>query len=123
MRMKHIVLAGEQWQARALLRAQLIEEGYEVEAHETVAGALATLAQVRTLPALVIADVAESEDPSADLDNLSAWTKLVPVWLLASRSMLKEEEAREAGIERIFFRPVDLAGLIAAIQEITGGPQ
>ena len=40
--MSHILIAGKDWQARALLRAQLLEEGFEVEAHETIPDALAT---------------------------------------------------------------------------------
>ena len=41
--MSCVLIAGKDWQARALLRAQLLEEGFEVEAFEAIPDALATL--------------------------------------------------------------------------------
>ena len=38
--MTQVLLAGKDWQARALVRAQLIEEGLDVEADETIREAL-----------------------------------------------------------------------------------
>jgi CheY-like chemotaxis protein len=122
-RMERIVLAGRDWRFRALVRAQLIEEGFEVEAHETVESAVASLARTRTLPALIVADVYESERPSADLEALSAWAKLAPVWLLASRAPITEDASPSGGWERIFLRPLDLAEIVQAIQERTGKPR
>ncbi|PYV11354.1 MAG: hypothetical protein DMG23_04550 [Acidobacteria bacterium] len=41
--MNLVLLVGKEWKARVLLRAQLIEEGLEVEAHESVRSALESL--------------------------------------------------------------------------------
>jgi DNA-binding response OmpR family regulator len=110
-------VAGKEWRLRTLLRAQLIEEGFEVEAHETVENAARSLARSRNLPLLVVADLSESEQPLVDLGPLSAWAKLVPVWLLASRTTLAEDATQNRGFEKIFFRPIDLRALVLMIGE------
>ncbi len=121
--MRRIILAGSEWRLRALLRAQLIEEGFGVEAHATVASALASMSKAGTLPTLVVADLSESDRPSADLDALSNWTKRAPVWLLGSRATLPEDAAEHRGFEKVFFRPIDLAALVKAIQQRAGNPR
>src|SRR5271157_1485571 len=66
-----VLLAGKDWQARALLRAQLIEEGVSVEAYETVDEALAQLEWCFPLPALLIADISTSDGPTTDVEHLT----------------------------------------------------
>jgi CheY-like chemotaxis protein len=111
-----ILLAGKDWQSRALLRAQLLEEGFDVEAHESVSEALATLAPGATLPDLFIADVSASDNPSADVESLSTWTLQVPTWIIASRSYIIEKGLRGHGFEMILLRPVDLGELVEQIK-------
>lgn len=62
-----ILIAGKDWQSRALLRAQLLEEGFEVEALEAIPEALAALGAGTNLPGLLIADISASDDPSPTL--------------------------------------------------------
>jgi CheY-like chemotaxis protein len=112
-----ILIAGKDWQARALLRAQLLEEGFEVEAHETIAEALAALEPDASLPDLFIADVSESDDPSADVDALTAWSRKVPIWILASRAFIIEKGLRGHGFEMTFLRPVDVGELVDQIKQ------
>src|SRR5271157_2543024 len=66
-----VLLSGKDWQARALLRAQLIEEGVSVEAYETVDEALAHLEWCFPLPALLIADISTSDGPTTDVEHLT----------------------------------------------------
>jgi len=114
--MTSVLLAGKDWKARALLRAQLIEEGVEVEAHETVTEAIASLSSSEFLPGLFIADLAESDNPTADIDELAKWSREVPVWIIASHSMIVENILRGRGFELILFRPVDLGELVGQIK-------
>ncbi len=120
--MSRVILAGKEWRLRALLRAQLIEEGIEVEAFASVASAVANLARTRSLPALMIADLSESSQPEAEVSALSAWAEMIPVWLVASRATLPEAVVRNRGFEKIFFRPIDLAALVSAIRGRMGTP-
>lgn len=114
--MTQILLAGKDWQARALLRAQLIEEGLDVEAHETVRGAVESLEASNLLPGLLVADLSASDDPSADIDQLEHWTRQVPIWIIAGRSTIVDKGLKGRGFELILFRPVDTGELVDQIK-------
>jgi CheY-like chemotaxis protein len=115
--MSQIHIAGKDWQARALLRAQLLEEGFDVEAYETIPEALATLQPGTKLPDLFIADISASDDPSADVEALSAWSRKVPTWVIASRSYIIERGLRGHGFEMILLRPVDVGEVVDQIKQ------
>jgi len=114
--MSRIIIAGKDWQSRALLRAQLLEEGLEVEAYETVSDALATLERGTDLPDLLIADISTSDEPSADARDLSSWCSRVPIWIIASRTYIVEKSLRGYGFEIILLRPVDVGELVDQIK-------
>ena len=118
--MRYILIAGKDWQARALVRAQLLEEGFEAEAHETIADALAALEPGAHLPDLFIADISSSDDPSADVVALSAWSRKVPIWAIASRTYIVEKGLRGHGFEMILLRPVDVGELVDQIKRRLG---
>jgi len=111
-----ILIAGRDWQARALLRAQLLEEGFEVEAYETVPDALAAQGPGANLPDLLIADISASDDPSADVEALSAWSRKLPIWIIASRTFIVEKGLRGHGFEMILLRPVDVGEVVDQIK-------
>jgi len=114
--MGRILLAGKDWQARALLRAQLLEEGLDVEALETVRDALDSLASAPSPPDLFLADISQSDDPSADVEALAAWSRKVPIWVIASRTYIIEKGLRGHGFEMILLRPVDVGELVDQIR-------
>jgi CheY-like chemotaxis protein len=111
-----ILLVGRDWQARALLRAQLIEDGFDVEAYEDVSEALDSLYSTLPLPVLVLADVSANDDPAEDVKQLSTWATRVPIWIIASRSFTSEKSLQSPGIEKVLFRPVDLGALVEQIK-------
>ena len=115
--MSYILIAGKDWQARALLRAQLLEEGFEVGAHETIPDALATIEPGTHLPDLFIADISASDIPSADVDALSTWSRKIPIWIIASRAYIVEKGLRGHGFEMIMLRPVDVGELVDQIKQ------
>lgn len=114
--MSHVMLVGKDWQARALLRAQLIEEGLDVEAHESVADALESLEAGPVLPALLVADLTASDDPAADADQLAAWAAQLPVWVIAGRSTIVGTRLKGRGFQMILFRPLDMKELVDQIK-------
>ena len=114
--MAQVVLVGKDWQTRALVRAQLIEEGLEVEAAETVREALSTLQEPALRPSLLIADVSASDDPSAEIEQLAAWAAQIPVWIIASRNLLAEPQLKGRGFELILVRPIDVGELVVQIK-------
>jgi DNA-binding NtrC family response regulator len=118
--MSEIVIAGKDWQARALLRAQLLEEGFEVEAYESIAEALATLGAATGIPKLLIADISASDDPVADVESLTAWSPKLPIWIIASRTYLVNQGLRGHGFARIFMRPVEIGELVNQVKRNLG---
>lgn len=115
--MSRVLLVGKEWKARALLRAQLIEEGVDVEAYETVRTAIAAIEGNELLPGLIVADLSASDDPSTEVDQLAAWTAQIPIWILASRSLIVGKGLQGRGFEVILFRPVDVGELMDQIKQ------
>jgi DNA-binding response OmpR family regulator len=112
-----VLLAGKDWQARALLRAQLIEEGVRVDAYEAVGEALGQLELYSVLPTLLIADISASDHPSADVEGLTMWAKRLPIWVIASHTLNVKGGLEGRGFETLLFRPVDMRKLVAQIQQ------
>jgi DNA-binding NtrC family response regulator len=115
--MTRILIAGKHWTARALLRAQLIEEGLDVEAHEDVQSAARSLCANKAMPQLWIADLFESETPAEDVEMLSSWVKHVPIWVLAGHATGETVTMEGCGFERILYRPLDMGMLVQEIKQ------
>jgi DNA-binding response OmpR family regulator len=113
--MAQVVLVAKEWNTRALLRAQLLEEGVEVEAYESLEEAFQSL--LPSLPALFLIDLTASNDPDGDLHNLASKVTRVPTWIIASRSSLVGTDLEERGFDRVFFRPVDVGELVGLIKQ------
>lgn len=114
--MAEVVLIGRDWQVRALLRAQLLEEGVEVLACQTVAEAREQLAAGTRL---VVYDASSDESPSeqrqAELEQLAEQSRWLPVWVLASRSVPAGIERYD--FERVWFRPFQIGEVVRAIRQ------
>ena len=119
--MGHILLAGKDWTARTLLRAQLIEEGFDVEAYEDAQTAGKRLLASQAMPDLFLADLSESENPAEDVSRLSQWSKLVPIWVMAGHGFIDAEALEGRGFEKVLFRPVDIGKLVRQIKERLAG--
>jgi CheY-like chemotaxis protein len=115
--MMQVLIVGRDWQFRALLRAQLIEEGLEVDAYETASAALAPLQAGNELPCMLVADLFASDDPSSEIEQLAAWSARIPIWVMATRNLIAEKRLRGRGFEVILFRPVDLGELVEQIKQ------
>jgi DNA-binding NtrC family response regulator len=111
------VVAGKDWQARALLRAQLIEEGVSVEAYETVAEALARLEFYSARPALLIADISASDHPSADVERLTGWARRIPIWIIASHTSSVKVGLEGRDFDMLIYRPVDMGKLVEQVRQ------
>ncbi len=119
--MSKILLAGKGWQARALLRAQLLEEGLDVEAHESVDSALRAIEGSGTLPSLLLADLTASDDPLGEVELLTCWAARVPTWVIASRHLAESASLKNRGFELVLIRPIDVGELVKKIKQRLGG--
>jgi len=111
-----ILIAGKDWTSRALLRAQLIEEGFDAEGYESIDDTVKRLWSSNVVPSLLIVDLFESDNPAQDISTLSRWAKTVPIWILAGHGPAAQElEGR--GFERVLYRPLDMGKLVGDIKE------
>jgi len=119
--MSRVLLVGKHWTARTLLRAQLIEDGLDVEARESVQGAVARLQASKVMSRLLVADLSQSENPTEDVSPLSQWSKLVPTWVMAGHGVVDAEALEGRGFEKVLFRPLDMGKLGQQIKKRLAG--
>lgn len=110
-----LVLVSRDWQTRALLRAQLLEEGCRVRAYESVRDAGAALDRSLFPPSLLIVELSGEESPP-DLEQLSTLAGRLPVWVLASHSDVDEAALKGHGFEAVLFRPIDMSDLVRRVK-------
>ena len=111
-----VLLIGKDWSTRALLRAELLEESVDVEAHETVGEAMKALEAPQLLPALLIADLSVSDDPEADADSLALFARQAPIWVIAARTMTLPKALKDRGFEMVLLKPLDAGKLVEQIK-------
>ncbi|MGH9359320.1 MAG: hypothetical protein ACRD1O_09140 [Terriglobia bacterium] len=119
--MPRVLLAAKDWKFRALLRAQLQEEGFEVTAQESTRDALNELTNLADLPKLLVADVTGSIHPVAEVDLLARWAPFLPVWLILSQTVALNLDIKGLGFEWVIYRPQDMACLVDQIKNRVAG--
>ena len=140
--MSGVLIVSRDWQSRALLRAQLIEEGCDVrafvspeEAREALVGAEKSKVEGQESkgtvgnkfsPGLVIADASAIAD-RGEIEELANLIRSLPadapLWLIASRGEPGQgwiELLKEAHLEKVFFRPIDGGELVGQIKRRIG---
>jgi DNA-binding response OmpR family regulator len=113
--MKRVLVISRDWQLRALLRAQLLEEGIAVQAFEAAAEAPGR-DRDGLPPALVVVDLAASDDPEAEARQLATWSASVPVWVIVGDDRAAEEARTLGRFEVVLHRPLDLGALVRRIK-------
>jgi DNA-binding response OmpR family regulator len=119
--MAQILIAGKDWTARALLRAQLIEEGFDVEAYEDVTEVADRLWGSAEMPALLIVDIFGNTNSAEDIATLSPWAKQLPIWMLVGKGTTGASELAGQGFERVLFRPINVGTLVQEVKERLAG--
>jgi DNA-binding response OmpR family regulator len=106
-----IVLLSSQWQSRALLRAQLIEEGFEVVASDSWAMMREHL-DAEAL--LAIVDLQELPEPSQVLTDLRAVMDPNHVLVLTAMNTVSPESIERLGFH-VLERPISIGSVVAAV--------
>lgn len=109
-----IVLLGTQWQPRALLRAQLIEEGFDVVATDRWSDARRHL-RPGIKPRLAIVDTQDLPDAQQVLADLSVLMKPDQVLVLAAMSTVADDEIQRLGFH-VVKRPIAIERIIDAVK-------
>jgi DNA-binding response OmpR family regulator len=107
-----ILLIGAGWRPRALLRAQLIEEGFEVLATDDWSTARRYLRPGRK-PRLVIADLQGLPEPDRALSELRVLMKPDRVLVIAAAGTVPNAEIEALGF-RVVKRPISIGKIVEA---------
>jgi DNA-binding response OmpR family regulator len=110
-----ILLFGSEWRPRALLRAQLIEEGFDVLAVESGSMMLPHF-RPDSQPGLVVVDLQALADPARVLHDLREHMRPDRVLVIGAIGTMRAEEIEQLGF-RVLRRPVLLAQVVAAARE------
>lgn len=111
-----ILLLVNHWPRRALLRAQLIEEGYEVVATDDWATAKSYV-HALLKPQLVIVDLQDLADAKAVLDQLQTHIQSMRVLVLTALGTITPEELRPRGFHALT-RPSTMSDIVRKASEL-----
>jgi len=111
-----VVLLGAEWKERALIRAQLIEEGFEVVATNTWSMMRRHLRPGRK-PRVVIVDLKGLDEPEQVLRDLSVLMKPARVLVLAATATVPLSQISSLGFHGIR-RPFTVAEVVSAVRSV-----
>ena len=111
-RQPDIVLLGAVWRTRALIRAQLIEEGYDVLATDSWSVVRHSV-RAGSKPSLVIVDLVDLEHSMDVLCELRELMQPDRVLVLAGLGTVAPAEIARLGF-RVLSRPVAIRDIVAA---------
>jgi hypothetical protein len=111
-----VIVLGPQWPQRALLRAQLIEERYEVVAVD--AWPIPRLyRRAGMIPRVLLIDLHELPKPRETLDEVRFELPAERVLVITALGSLTAEEVKALGF-KVIERPVTLGEIVATIGEM-----
>jgi len=110
-----VVLLGTEWKARALLRAQLIEEGFDVVATNTWAMMRRHL-RPGIKPRLAVVDVKGLDEPERVLRDLAVLMRPDRVLVVTAAATISPSEIAALGFH-VLSRPLTIAAIVGAVTE------
>jgi DNA-binding response OmpR family regulator len=113
------IVSADHW-PRALLRAELIERGFDAVGFETSKDVLAALLLPRSRPpALVVVDLHEQVVEAKLLERLLRAG--IPIVAIADATRTMDEEIRQLGWAASLRRPVSIGAIAETVERLTGG--
>lgn len=114
---KEILVVGKAWKPRALIRAQLIEEGYDLIGLESLDEAMTWLEKKLSRPFLLIFDSTESGLSNDTVASLKALAGTLRVLLCAGPYEITDVDL--SGID-VMVRPFFIKDLVAKVHALAG---
>lgn len=115
-----ILLICTEWPARALLSAQLIEEGHKVVPAESWPPPRIYF-RAAARPRAVIVDLHGLADPQRVIDELPALAAPYSIVVIAALASVSIEDLRRRGFQ-VVTRPAAVSDVAAAIMRVLAGP-
>ena len=114
-----VLLLSAEWPERALLRAQLIEQGYEVVAIDR--WPIPRLYRRPAMkPRVIVIDLRDLPDPRATLGEVPLILPPNRVVVLMALGTVSEDEVRQLGFH-VIDRPATVGDVVAAVGRVLAG--
>jgi hypothetical protein len=114
-----VLLLSAVWPERALLRAQLIEQGYEVVAIDR--GPIPRLFRRPAMkPRVIVIDLRDLPDPRAAIDEVRLILPPHRVVVLMALGTIPEADVRHLGFH-VIDRPATVGDVVAAVGRVLAG--
>jgi nucleoside-diphosphate-sugar epimerase len=110
-----VVLLGADWKSRALIRAQLIEDGFEVVATDSWPMMRRHL-RPGSKPRLAVVDLKDLDDPEDVLRDLSVLMKPERVLVVGATATVPPSDISRLGFH-VVGRPVTIEDIVAAVRD------
>lgn len=118
-----LMLIGADWRPRALLRAQLLEEGYDVTAIGVWDEAELMLRTRALVPDIVLFDLAGEPNPEMALETLARLAPGTRVLVLTSAQALSPERIAALGFPHVLARPFQVSAVVRTLANLVRGPR
>ncbi|MCD6552730.1 MAG: response regulator [Anaerolineae bacterium] len=118
--MAQVLLVVNDWRERALILAQLQEEGYTVHAVSTVPWAIALLCRGLIAPDVAIVDVVGQDVAERDLVTLRELIGDAPL-VLCTGVYERADTQSILAPTRVLVRPFRVQDVVDAVREVLGG--
>ena len=115
-----ILLVSAERRLRVPIRAQLIEDGFEVEAHEAWEFAELLLRSGARRPRLLIFDATAEDQPAALLRTLSHLMPPERVLILTAPSLLAPADIAALGFSHVLARPFAVGDVVEQAAQLLG---
>jgi DNA-binding response OmpR family regulator len=117
MKIRAAIAVIKDWRERAFLRAELIEEGINTFAVETMNEAKEWLGDPRLFPLIIIYDTQFQDNTSQDIEYLREYSR-APILVVASSAEKKTHEIENLGFRHISPRPTTIGDIVDRVKEI-----
>jgi DNA-binding response OmpR family regulator len=113
-----VLLIASEWRQRALIRAQLIEDGLDVMAIESSDEAELLLSRRAARPRAVILALEDEDQPEATLTALARLVSSDRLIVLTAAGALPADRARALGASRVISRPYDVGEVVRVARAV-----
>jgi DNA-binding response OmpR family regulator len=118
MRKVHVAVISKDWQFRALVRAQLLEEGFEAIGLESVGDAIELLTWNRMRADIVLLDPDEQNLDQATISELRQLTGDAPIVAVLRRTVSEEDAVSVIQPARLLYRPFTVRRVVEVVKEL-----
>jgi CheY-like chemotaxis protein len=112
-----VLIVGREWQPRAMLRAQLIEDGWETVATDSWAAAEA-LMLAEGLPRVLVVILDESMTRPATLDRILALVPAGRIIVLSAPSLASRDTLVPRGFAQVLDRPFSIGDAVEHVRRV-----